>query len=90
MRIPGESYGRPSAVVVGGHPAGAETELEPAAGQHVEGGGLLGDHRRMLVVVAEHEHPDAQRDSVAAAANDSATMGARSVSTKWSGMKSVE
>ena len=27
---------------------------------------------------------------VAAAANDSATIGARSVSTKWSGMNSVE
>ena len=48
-------------LVVGGHPPGAEAELEPAVAQHVDGRGLGGEHDRMLVVVAEHERADAQR-----------------------------
>ena len=40
---------------------GAEADLEPAAGEHVDGGQLLGQHDRVLVVVVEHERADLQR-----------------------------
>ena len=47
-------------VVVALHPAGADAHLEPAAGQHVDGGQLLGQHDRVLVVVVEHERTHLQ------------------------------
>ena len=56
-----ESYGQIERGVVGRHPARADAELEPAVGQHVERRGLLGHDRRVLVVVAQHEHADAKR-----------------------------
>ena len=48
-------------VVVDGHPPGADAQLHPAVGQQVDRRRLLGDHGRVLVVVAEHEVSDAQR-----------------------------
>ena len=48
-------------LVVGGHPARADAELEPAVGEQVERAGLACEHDRVLVVVAEHERADAQR-----------------------------
>ena len=77
-------------LVVGRHPARADAELEPAVGQQVERRHLAREHDGMLVVVAEHERSDAQRVGDAAAMCASATVGARSCSTKWSGTKNVE
>ena len=48
-------------LVVGGHPARADAELEPAVGEQIERRHLAREHDRMLVVVAEHERTDAQR-----------------------------
>jgi hypothetical protein len=42
-------------LVVGGHPPGSQAELDPALGDQVEGGHLLGQHHRVPVVVAEHQ-----------------------------------
>ena len=50
----------PRLLVVGGHPARADAELEPAAGQEVERRHLAGEHYGVLVVVAEDERTDAQ------------------------------
>ena len=48
-------------LVVGRHPAGADAELEAAAGDDVEGGRLLGQDDRVAEVVVEHERADPQR-----------------------------
>ena len=48
-------------LVVGGHPARADAELEAAVGEQVERRHLARAHDGMLVVVAEHERADAQR-----------------------------
>ena len=61
IRVPRRVVGEIERGVVGRHPAGAEAELEATLGQHVERRRFLGDDRRMLVVVAEHEHADPQR-----------------------------
>ena len=45
-------------VVLGLVPAGAERHVEPALGQRVEGGQLLGEHGRMAQVVVVHEGAD--------------------------------
>ena len=63
-RTAGGSYGRPSCVVVGLHPARADAELEPAVAQQVDRRRLLGEDRRVLVVVVEHERADPQRRGV--------------------------
>ncbi len=47
-------------LVVGGHPAGAEPDLQPSVGQHVDRRQLLGQHDGVLVVVVPHERADAQ------------------------------
>ncbi len=52
--------GNPRGLVVGVHPAGADAELEAPVAQHVEGGGLFGQDRRMLVVVVEDQAADPQ------------------------------
>ena len=57
----GEVVGEAGLVVVGAHPAGAETQLEAPLAQHVEGGGLLGQHEGVAVVVAEDQRAHAQR-----------------------------
>ena len=54
----------PERVVVGLHPARADAELEPAVAQQVDRRGLLGEDRRVLVVVVEHERADLQRRGV--------------------------
>ncbi len=48
-------------LVVGGHPSRAESELDPALGDEVEGGDLLCEHHRVAVVVAEDERADPER-----------------------------
>lgn len=48
-------------LVVRAHPPGAQADLEPALGEHVERGELLGHDDGVPVVVAEHDGPDAQR-----------------------------
>ena len=48
-------------LVVDGHPARADAELEATVGEQVERRHLARQHDRMLVVVAEHERTDAQR-----------------------------
>jgi predicted methyltransferase MtxX (methanogen marker protein 4) len=47
--------------VLGLAPARAEAELESAVGQQVEGGRLLGEHGRHVVVDAEDAAADAER-----------------------------
>ena len=47
-------------LVVGGGPTGADPELQAALRQQIEGRRLLGQHRRVAVVVAPHEGPEAQ------------------------------
>ena len=79
----------PERLVVGLHPARAEPELEASFGEQVDGRGLLGGDRGVLVIVAEDEHPDPQLLGDAAA-KEIATIGAISVSMKWSGTNSVE
>ncbi len=49
------------ALVLVDEPARAEPDLEPALGQHVDGGHLLGEHRRQVVADARHARADAQR-----------------------------
>ena len=46
--------------VVGVHPAGTETELDPPSREDVDGGHLLRQHDGVLVVVVEHQgaHPE--------------------------------
>ena len=44
-------------LVVAAHPPRTHAELEAAVAQQVHGGGLLGQHERMAVVVVEHEGP---------------------------------
>ena len=61
MRTPGAVERHARLLVVGGHPARADAELEPAVGEQVERRHLAREHDRMLVVVAEHERADAQR-----------------------------
>ena len=48
------------AFVLGGHPAGAEADLETALGQQVERRHLLGQDDRLMEVDVEHSAPDAQ------------------------------
>ena len=50
----------PGLLVVRGHPAGAEADLDPPVGQHVHRRQFLGEHERMLVVVVEHQRTGAQ------------------------------
>ena len=57
----GRVVGDAGGVVVGAHPAGADADLQPAVGEHVHGGQLLGQHDRVLVVVVEHQRADPQR-----------------------------
>ena len=68
MRTPGAVVRDARLLVVGLHPAGADAELDAAAGEHVERGDLLRQHDRVLVVVVEDEAADAQRRGRAAAA----------------------
>ena len=75
-------------LVVGNQPAGAEAELEPAVGEEVDGGRLLGEHDRMPVVVVEDKRPD-RSFVVASAAAMRAAIGP-GCSPKWSGRYSVE
>ena len=49
------------ALVVLAHPAGPEAELEAPVGEHVDGRRLLGQHRRVVVVVRVHQRADPQR-----------------------------
>ena len=42
---------------------GAETELQAAVGDDVDGGGHIGQHRWMAVHDAGDQHPDAQTSS---------------------------
>ena len=80
----------PALLVVGGHPPRADAELEPAVGQQVERRRFVGEHDRVLVVVAEHERADAQRVGDRGRVRRSRRIGASRWSTKWSGTKSVE
>ncbi len=57
---PGRIVGDARLLVVGGHPSGAQPELDPALGEQVEGGDLLGQHDRVPVVVAEDQRSDPQ------------------------------
>ena len=41
-------------------PAGADAELEPAVGDHVDAGRHVGQHRRVAVHEAGDQHPDPQ------------------------------
>jgi len=43
------------------HPAGAEAHLDPAFGEHVEGGELLREDRRFAEVLSQHRLRDPQR-----------------------------
>ena len=42
--------------VVGGHPSGAEPDLDPTVREVVDGGELLGQDERVAIVVVEDEH----------------------------------
>ena len=90
MRTPGGVEREAGLLVVGGHPARADAELEPAVGEQVDRRRLVGEHDRVLVVVAEHERADPQRRRSTAAAAMIAGIGASGWSTKWSGTKNVE
>ena len=56
--------GQAERVVVGLHPPRADAELEAAVGEQVDRRRFLREDRGMLVVVVEHERPDAQRRRV--------------------------
>ena len=56
--------GQTEHVVVGSHPPGAEAELQATVGKEVDRRRFLGQDRRMLVIVVEHQRADAQRGGV--------------------------
>ncbi len=56
----GPFHGDAEAVVLGGHPAGAEAHLQAALGEEVDRGQLLGQDVGVVVVDGEDPAPDAQ------------------------------
>jgi hypothetical protein len=50
----------PEPLVLGGHPPGAQPNLDPPTRQHVQRREFLGQHHRMVVVNAEHPAPHPQ------------------------------
>lgn len=57
----GGSEGNAGTLVLLLIPAGTEAELEAAAAEEIEGGGLLGQEGRMAVVVGKDNAADSQR-----------------------------
>ena len=55
---PGRIEREAGGLVLAAQPASPEPELEAAAGQVVQGGGLLGEHHRMAIVDREHHGPE--------------------------------
>jgi hypothetical protein len=58
---PGRVEGHAGPPVLLAQPAGTDAQLEAASGQHVQGGGLLGQEHRVPVVVVQDQAADPQR-----------------------------
>jgi len=84
----GRVEGDAGLVVLLPEPAGAEPQLEAPAREHVDGGGLLGEHHRVGKSLENTSEPTRSR-VVAIAAAVRAGTGA-SWSRKWSGTWTIE